>query len=231
MLSIDRQAGIDYVNPSRKTVRKYVNIVCDILKVRCCREHLMVESINVTSDAWSDFRLRRWVAVTGHFIDKNWTLHRELIALVGPKEGLTVGTKEELAAGALARQSDIYDDIATELLEDEVLEEAKKMAIEDAAVEEAIRSNHTAANIVDTIESALSSVNLGDHCLLGSVTTDNGANFIRAARELAGDEQWACVCHTLQLVIREAIKPGSQIQTDIQAVHDNVVTASNNVFE
>lgn len=68
--------------------------------------------------------------------------------------------------------------------------------------------SHTALNIIEGIENALNDFGISE---ITSITTDNGANIVAAAKA-GGWLHFSCYAHTLNLVVTDSIKETKELE-------------------
>jgi len=92
----------------------------------------------------------------------------------------------------------------------------QKNVLEVAKVSE----EHSGENIYNFLKVHLNH-HLPKNCLISSVTSDNGKNFMSASHKLVGNDSVSCLAHTIQLCINDVIQNG-QWAEDIECVQQIV---------
>ena len=106
-------------------------------------------AVGLTSDGWTDLKMRKFVAITAHFLTQEFIPRRVLISVT---------------------------------------------SMDGAA---------TAERLLEFFKSEAAC--LPAQCLIPTMVTDNGSNFLKASRLFIGGEVITCFAHNLQLVVKDTL--------------------------
>jgi hypothetical protein len=205
-----------------------------ILKdMRCYLDN--AKSICTTADAWTDLRMRSFFAVTAHIIDSTWTSRSCLLDCKRMK-GEHTSENINIFYLNIIEKYNISDKISHIITDNAVnmIAAFKKTAfvrlnesLEDLSVVPPILNDEDEDETFDP-ESSLSTINdLSDsestHTINDATYSIDNNVFVDL---IEGHDRLSCVAHTLQLVIKDALKDVTTVDRAIEHVAKLIASAN-----
>lgn len=188
----------------------------DVSVFQCIKKHLQgCVAVSITMDGWKDAKDKKYLAVTGHWIDYDWELY---CAVLGVEEIIGRATAQvikETADGIVKRYQEGLDFILTTATTDSeaAMVKAAVMLLEGRDSSECITGHDEIGSEVDSGDD--DSDNGGGD----SVKEDGGGGNAEEGDGMGDErERVACLAHKVQLCVHDVLPGNHKLMTKLRTV-------------